>query len=107
MSSVDRVLDLYRLAAKNGGEVLVAPFPRSLTTDYTLGDTVISLRMSEFRHHYETKLGLFNKFYKDKVEHDGKWNVVTTTIGEFSGYRSFSNEAIVAAFKKDILDANG
>lgn len=105
MSAVDRVLGLYRLAAKTGGEVLVTPHQRYLTTDYTLGDTVISLRMSEFRRYYESKLGLFNKFYKDRVESNGKWDGVTTSIGELSQYRSFSDEAIVAAFQKDILEA--
>lgn len=87
MSAVDRVLDLYRRAAKTGSEVLVTPSKRPLTTNYVLGNTVVSLRVSELHYYYESKLGLFKKFYKDRV------------------YRSFSNKAIVAAFQKDILEA--
>jgi hypothetical protein len=105
--TVEHVLALYKEAAVSGGEVHISHQPRYLLTEYIYNDKIATLRANELRCYYERKLGLFEKFYQDRVEQQGDWNGVTTTVQELGKYRYISNDLIVAAFLKDVKEARG
>jgi len=105
--TVQDILALYRKAAVSGGEIHIRNQPRYLLIEFIYNDRVATLRANELRNYYERKLGLFKKFYQDRVEQQGNWNGVTTTVQELGKYRSISNDLIVAAFLKDIKEARG
>jgi hypothetical protein len=106
MNVIDMVLELYRYSGKTGGEVLVTEKPQYLSTEFSIDGGVVRVGMNSFRKYYERKLGLFEKHYKERVEHGSNgFDAVTTTVEEFGKYRELSNTAIALAFQKDIVEA--